>query len=50
MTLYKVAKHIDARPLSTHIYAHTAHAAKRAAGFEYKVYAYRLNKRAWERL
>lgn len=50
MTLYKVAKHIDSRPLSTHIYGHTAQEAKREAGFEYHVYVYRIQKHAWERL
>jgi hypothetical protein len=47
MTLYKVAKHIDSRPLSTHIYLHTARAAKREAGFEYNVYGYDINKHQW---
>jgi hypothetical protein len=50
MTLYKVAKHIDSRPLSTHIYLHTARAAKREAGFEYNVYKYNKNKSEWNKV
>lgn len=36
--LYKVAKHIDSRPLSTYIYLHTARDTKRETGQEYNVY------------
>jgi hypothetical protein len=50
MGLYKVAKHIDSRPLSTHIYLHTALAARREAGFEYHVYLYNLGKSKWEKI
>ena len=50
MALYKVAKHIDSRPLSTHIYLHTALAARREAGYEYHVYHYNINKSEWEKI
>jgi hypothetical protein len=50
MTLYKVALRADARPLSTHIYSHTARAAKREAGFEYNVYKWESDERVWKKL
>lgn len=50
MALYKVTKHIDSRPLSTHIYLHTARDAKREAGSEYNIYHYNINKHIWEKV
>ena len=50
MTMYKVALHIDTRPLSTHIYLHTAQEAKREAGFEYHVYKWLSGQGKWERV
>ena len=47
MALYKVAKHIDSRPISTHIYLSTARDAKREAGYEYNVYGYDKDKSEW---
>jgi hypothetical protein len=49
-SLYKVAKHINSKPLSMHIYLHTARAAKREAGHEYNVYLYKLSESKWVKL
>lgn len=48
MALYKVAKHIDTRPLSTHIYLRTAKLAKEQAGWEYNIYNYNIKNHRWE--
>ncbi len=48
--VYKVAKHIDSRPLSTHYSIQTARDAKREAGFEYNVYGYDRDKSEWHRV
>ncbi len=49
MKLYKVAKYIDSKPLSSHIYLHTAREAKREAGYEYNVYELNSETLKWEK-
>jgi hypothetical protein len=50
MSLYKVALHIDSRPLSTHIYLRMARLAKLQAGNEYNIYNWNVSKHIWEKL
>lgn len=48
--VYKVAKHIDSRPLSTHYSIHTAKTAKREAGYEYNIYGLNSKTLKWEKM